>query len=73
MVHQIATLDEFIAKVTREGTGKLVVVDFWAVWCGPCVRFSPKFEEMSESADYSDVIFYKVNIAIIQFLDHISQ
>lgn len=38
----------------------VVVVDFWAKWCGPCVAFSPIFEEVS--VDHPDVLFAKVNI-----------
>ena len=37
----------------------IVIVDFWAPWCGPCQSFAPIYEEMSE--EVSDVVFAKVN------------
>lgn len=37
----------------------LVIVDFWAPWCGPCKSFAPVYEEISEK--YEDIVFAKVN------------
>ena len=38
---------------------KIILLDFWATWCGPCKQFGPVFEAASE--EHQDVVFAKVN------------
>jgi thioredoxin 1 len=37
----------------------IVIVDFWAPWCGPCRSFAPIYEKVSDN--HSDIVFAKVN------------
>ena len=37
----------------------VVIVDFWAPWCGPCRMFAPTFETVSEQ--YPNIVFAKLN------------
>ena len=56
MATQALTQQNFDEVVT---SNDIVLVDFWADWCGPCKQFAPTFEASSE--EHPDVVHAKVD------------
>ncbi|HPU53247.1 MAG TPA: thioredoxin [Burkholderiaceae bacterium] len=56
MTVQALTAEEFDRTISDSD---IVVVDFWAPWCGPCLGFAPVFEQVAD--ENADITFAKVN------------
>src|SRR5690606_14607651 len=82
-VHDVASmglnLDEqkaverFRKEIVEPSRSKLVILDFWAEWCGPCKALAPVLEKVA--AEYADkgVVLAKLNVDEEQFIAAQSQ
>ena len=61
MVELVKSKSDFAEHLAAAGTDGLVVVDFFATWCGPCKAIAPRIEEMAKN-EYSMVKFLKVDV-----------
>jgi thioredoxin len=49
-----------IEDLIKNTKGKILVIDYWAGWCGPCVGFAPTFQKLA--AEFTNCIFAKVEV-----------
>ncbi|PAV79385.1 hypothetical protein WR25_20621 [Diploscapter pachys] len=59
---QIHEMSDVVSLETlfKNNKDKLIVIDFFATWCGPCKLIAPKFKKMSD--EFSRVVFAKVDV-----------
>jgi len=62
-VVNIESVDHF-NQVVNDYQDSLIIVDFWAEWCGPCKSFGPHFEALQKENFQagSNIIFSKLNV-----------
>ncbi|MEL6530013.1 MAG: tetratricopeptide repeat protein [Pseudomonadota bacterium] len=67
-IEEQKAVERFRTEVVEPSQTKLVIVDFWAEWCGPCKALTPTLEKVA--ADYADkgVILAKINVDEEQFI-----
>ncbi|KAI8619408.1 thioredoxin [Chytriomyces sp. MP71] len=60
MVKEVTSNEEFKAVLN---SGKTVIVDWSATWCGPCKMISPVFNSLSE--EFTSMTFVKVDVDVV--------
>ena len=59
-IRKISKLD--LSEILKNPSDKLHVVNFWATWCGPCVKELPDFQKVVNEADNQKVDFLFISL-----------
>lgn len=63
VVHNLADKSSYTTSIVEGPAGKLIVLDCFATWCGPCKVIAPEVLKFSNSEQYKDKVdFYKVDV-----------
>jgi thioredoxin 1 len=57
-VKSITSIEQFNQAMTNP----LVVIDFYADWCGPCKAFAPLYDGFSNQTQFKSIVFCKLNV-----------
>ncbi|KAK5955837.1 thioredoxin trx1 [Knufia fluminis] len=62
-VNKLHSMTSYKTSVVEGSGDKIVVIDFFATWCGPCKVIAPAIVKMSDEEPYSEkVSFYKIDV-----------
>jgi thiol-disulfide isomerase/thioredoxin len=48
--------------IQKENNDKMIIVDYFATWCGPCRSSAPLYHKLSNEPEYENVIFLKCDV-----------
>ena len=58
---EIKNYQEFLS-IIHNNDDKYIFIDFYAIWCKPCMKAGPVIEQIESGLKINTIIFYKVNI-----------
>ncbi|CAD5111804.1 DgyrCDS1077 [Dimorphilus gyrociliatus] len=54
--------EEGVRSLINDVKDQVIVIDFWASWCGPCRMIGPHFDNWAKEAEYESIKFVKVDV-----------